>query len=268
MMRRDAKPWLTLAMFGIVSAAPLRGQDPRDALVARAFKEFDPARRQQMLVPALNPTLGPLRGAWPAGVQLLAQTLIEDGKDSTAAVWLRWAIRLSPDLQPDSVLFLPEVIAAYRTARDFVLRTRQVADSVTATRWVWPAQTNGEKTGRLEIAAAGATGVQVRGAGPIGTGANVSLNPGSYQISAIASGVDTVWITRELLPGITTILEFHPPPAAPRVAIKPPRKGKGFPVVWVGIAAVGAAGLAAFLATNATEPPAETGGIIVTFPNP
>src|SRR4029077_9023437 len=116
------------------------GHDPRDAQVARAFHELDPAGRQQLLASALNPTLGPLRGAWPVGVQLLAQTLIEDGSDSTAAVWLRWAIRLSPDLQPDTVLFLPELVGAYQSARAFVTDTRRAGDSVAVTTWLWPAQ--------------------------------------------------------------------------------------------------------------------------------
>ena len=141
MMRDIARglrfPGLVL-LLGAAGAASLRAQDPRDAQVARAFNEFDAARRVQLLTSALNPTSGPPRGAWPVGVQLLAQTLIEDGKDSAAAVWLRWAIRLSPDLQPDTVQFLPAVVAAYRSARDFVMSTRGTGDSVAATTWLWP----------------------------------------------------------------------------------------------------------------------------------
>src|SRR5712691_7115186 len=137
--RRVRFPGLVL-LLGVAGAAPLRGQDPRDAQVARAFNEFDATRRLQLLMSALNPTSGPPRGAWPVGVQLLAQTLIEDGQDSTAAVWLRWAIRLSPDLRPDTVQFLPVVIAAYRSARDFVMRTRTKADSAAPVTWLWPAQ--------------------------------------------------------------------------------------------------------------------------------
>src|SRR5712692_9048530 len=108
-MRRIALLLLALDL-GIVAQA--RAQDPRDTLVSRAFSEFDTGRRLQLLVSALDPKAGPPRGAWPVGVQLLAQTLIEDGQDSAAAVWLRWAVRLSADLQPDAAQFLPRVVTA------------------------------------------------------------------------------------------------------------------------------------------------------------
>ena len=144
-----------LVLFlSVVGAGSLRGQDPRDAMVARAFNEFDAARRVQLLMSALNPTAGPPHGAWPVGVQLLAQTLIEDGQDSLAGVWLRWAVRLSPDLQPDTVQFLPKVVVAYRSARDFVLSTRASSDSAAATTWLWPAQDSGERVGRLQVSTA------------------------------------------------------------------------------------------------------------------
>ena len=72
----DRRPRLhrLVLLLSVMGAASLRGQDPRDAMVARAFNEFDAARRLQLLMSALNPTSGPPRGAWPVGVQLLAQT--------------------------------------------------------------------------------------------------------------------------------------------------------------------------------------------------
>src|SRR2546430_15113500 len=171
-------------VLGVVGAASLRGQDPRDALVARAFNEFDAARRLQLLMSALNPTAGPPRGAWPVGVQLLAQTLIEDGQDSLAGAWLRWAVRLSPDLQPDTVQVLPRVITAYRAARDFVIRTRSLGDTMVATTWLWPTQATGEKDGKLEVAASTTPlRVNVTGFGLVGQGGNVPLAPGSYQVA-------------------------------------------------------------------------------------
>src|SRR6058998_2861321 len=198
--------WLLL-LLTLVGRASVHAQDPRDAMVARAFNEFDAAQRLQLLMSALNPTSGPPRGAWPVGVQLLAQTLIEDGQDSLAAVWLRWAVRLSPDLQPDTVQFLPKVVVAYRSARDFVLSTRAPGDSTAATTWLWPAQETGERVGRIQVAAA-AMGVPVRvevkGVGPIGAGGSIPLNPGSYQISASAVGYDSMQVSREVLPGVTT----------------------------------------------------------------
>ena len=269
-----------------LAPASLRAQDPRDALVARAFNEFDAARRLQLLMSALNPTAGPPRGAWPVGVQLLAQTLIEDGQDSAAAVWLRWAVRLSPDLQPDTVQFLPRVVTAYRSARDFVLSTRGPADSTAATTWLWPGQATGERGGRLQVGASALPmpmRVDVKGVGAMSAGGSIALKPGSYEVSASATGYDNARVTREVLPGVTTVLEFHlrptgppvaaqPPPAAPpprpQVAAGPEKKKKGFPVVVavLGVAGGGAA-LVAVLAGRGGGGNS-TGSISITFPSP
>jgi hypothetical protein len=270
-----------MLLLGIAGAAVLRGQDPREALVARAFREFDGTRRLELLMRALNPTSGPPRGAWSVGAQLLAQTLIEDGRDSAAAVWLRWAIRLAPDLQPDTVQFLPEVIAAYRSAREFVTRTRGAADASAATSWLWVVPAGDATMGRLQIVTSGPVPVRVEvgGIGLIGERGSLRLNPlrlsaGSYQIRASAAGLDSVRVTREVLPGVTTVVELQLRPVRVQVASTrppsqlPPRKKKGFPVVWAGVGAAGAVGLAAFLITMGTESAPSTGSIVVTFPGP
>jgi hypothetical protein len=270
-----------LFLLGMVGAAVLRGQDPREALVARAFREFDATRRLELLMSALNPTSGPPRGAWSVGAQLLAQTLIEDGRDSAAAVWLRWAIRLAPDLQPDTVQFLPEVITAYRSAQDFVSRTRGVADASATTTWLWAAPAGDATMGRIQIVTSGPVPVRVEvgGVGLVGERGSLRLNPirlsaGSYQIRAAAAGLDSIRVMREVLPGVTTIVELHLRPVRVQVATtRPPSqplpsKKKGFPVVWAGVGAAGAVGLAAFLITMGAESAPSTGSIVVTFPGP
>jgi len=216
-------PYELLLALGLAGVASLRAQDPRDAMVARAFNEFDAARRLQLLMSALNPTAGPPRGAWPVGVQLLAQTLIEDGQDSLAGVWLRWAVRLSPDLQPDTAQFLPKVVVAYRSARDFVLNTRAPGDSAAATTWLWPAQATGERVGRLQVSTATLAApvrVFVEGVGLIGPGGAAPVAPGSYAVNVSAAGYDSVRVMREVLPGVTTVLEFRPRSALVRLTNK------------------------------------------------
>jgi hypothetical protein len=277
-----AKPlslWGVVMSLSVGGTVSLLGQDPRDACLAQAYKEFDAGRRQQLLMRCLNPSAGAPRGAWPLGVQLLAQTLIEDGHDSVAEVWLRWAVRLAPDLQPDTVQFLPRVIAAYRSARDFVSRTRTLGDSVTATTWLWPAQESSDAAGRLQVAAALGVPVQVavQGVGPIGVGGSIALGPGSYEITASATGYDNVRVTREVVPGVTTVLEFHPRSALAAVAppVKTPaaktqapgsqvatQKKKGFPVVWVVVGAAAAGGAVALLAHKSSP---TTGSMTYTF---
>lgn len=288
-MRHYRATTLRVGVFGfllnVVVAAALVGQDPRDALVARAFNEFDAARRQQLLMSALNPMAGPPRGAWPVGVQLLAQTLIEDGKDSVAAAWLRWAIRLSPDLQPDTVQFLPRVVAAYRAAHAFVSQTRSPADSAAVPAWLWPTQGAADSVGRLQVAGPSAMPmrVEVKSVGPIGLGSTIPLSPGSYHIIASAQGYDSIRVTREVVPGVTTVLEFHFRSAAAVARVTPkrpaeevthptgaqPQTKKGFPWVWVAVGGAGAVALAVLLSGKPPQPPPRTyGGIIITFPSP
>jgi hypothetical protein len=283
---------LGLVMGG---AAALNAQDPRDAMVARAFNEFDTQRRLQLLVAALNPTAGPPRGAWPVGVQLLAQTLLEDGRDSLAGAWLRWAVRLSPDLQPDTVQFLPRVADAYRAARGFVNRTRSRTDSLAQTTWLWSGQESGDAQGRIQVAATGAPlRVEIRGVGVVGPGGSVPLTAGSYDIGVTAAGFDSVHITREVLPGVTTVVDFRPlarpttlaaqpaqrpvvTPAAPPRAAPPPaaparqpvaQQKKKFPVMWVAIGGAAVLGAALLLGGGGDGNGASTGGITITFPNP
>jgi hypothetical protein len=216
-MRRGIATGLPLGgltlLLSVAGAGSLRGQDPRDACLAQAFKEFDPGHRQQLLMCALNPSAGSPRGAWPLGVQLLAQTLIEDGKDSIASVWLRWAVRLSPELQPDTERFLPRVVAAYRGARDFVSRTRSSWDTAVATTWSWPAQdaAQAQGPGRIQVntSATAPARVFVQGVGLLGPGASAPVAPGSYAVSASAAGYDSARVTREVMPGVTTLLDFH-----------------------------------------------------------
>lgn len=265
-----------MLLASLTGAAVLQAQVPCDSMVARASNEFDTARRLQLLLGAVDPTICPPRSnSWPVAVQLLAQTLMEDGKDSVAAVWLRWALRLVPGMQPDTIQFLPRVVAAHRAARDFVIRTGSRGDTATATTWLWSTRIASEPMGRLQVSTRGVTDavrMSAEGVGPIAPGGIASVAPGSYAVSVSAAGYDSLRVTREVLPGVTTALEVRlhsalalqppPPPAAA------PQKRKKFPVLLVaaGAAAVGAVALLA--GGGGGGDGATTGGITFTFPNP
>ena len=264
--------WRCLFVLSLASPS-LRAQVSRDSLVDRALTEFDATRQIQMLVTALNPSLGPPGASWSVGVQLLAQTLIDQRRDSSAAVWLRWAIRLAPDLQPDTVQFLPRTATALGQARDFVARTTAAGDTATVTSWVWSAQGNDEATGRIQLVPPGVAAMQVSVDGVArDPAAPVQLAPGSHEVSAWAAGYDRVHVTREVLPSVTTVLEFrlHPlvaevPP--PQLPTSPPvqsvsRRGRRFPWMWAALG-VGGAGAAVWFITRP-----RTGGITITVPNP
>jgi hypothetical protein len=281
-----------LLLLGLFVTTPLRAQNRRDSLVAAASAAFDATHRVGLLVSALDPALGRPGPSWTTGVGLLAQTLVEEGKQTVADAWLRWALRVAPDFQPDTVQLLPRVIAAYGAARGLVERTRSPQDSLATTKWRWPAGDNIESVGGLIVTATAVAvpvSVVVIGVGQIAVGERVPLPPGSYAIRAQASGYDSVQVTRETLPGVTTVVELHLPPvmARPLVAaeappaevppvVPPPTElehGRGgrFPWLVVGLGAVGVGALVAILAGGSNGGGGGgggTGGIIITFPNP
>jgi hypothetical protein len=265
-------------LAGVARVAPLRAQARRDSLVAAASAEFDAGRRVQLLVSAVSLDLGPpTEGPWATAVQLLAQTLIEEGQDAEAAAWLRWAVRLAPDLQPDTVQSLPQVVTAFRAARQFVRQTTTVQDSAMATSWIWPASAAGLETGRMQIAASAVPAsaqLTVEGIGVVRAGAAQQLAPGSYAVLAWAAGYDSVRVTREVLPGVTTLLRpnlrLAPTPRVPasqsQIAQRPHKR---FPWVIAALGVVGAGGVVALLAGGGGGgSTGGTGGIIIHFPNP
>lgn len=273
-----------LLLLGL-AAPPLRAQDPRQGAVSRAFNEFDSSRRLDLLAPALDPSLGPLEGWWPVGVQLMAQTLLEEHRDSLAATYLRWALRQAPGFQADTVQFLPEVVAAVGDARQFVGQTARASDSLASTSWRWPAEGSTDTTGQLQVTAPTATGLRAyaTGVGAIPLGSPTILPPGSYRLSAAGAGYDSLEVTREILPGATTMVELRPrrapiaasPPPAARIPAantaveSQPRKKFPWVIVAGGAAAAGIAVVA--LSGGGKEsppPPPTTGSISFTFPNP
>ena len=247
-------PVLYLAWSAEVSA-----QNPRAETVRRAVAELDAGRRVNLLAVALNPLAGPVDTAWASAVQMLAEALLERGDVRLAAVWLRWALRQTPDLKADTVRFLPEVAVALQAAREFVARTRTPDDSLPREEWRWPAQDVLAGQGRLQVDASipAAASVWVSGEGMDTTLVTqaLALAPSSYGLQARAPGYRDAAITREVLPGVTTVVAFRlrplpvqvaqAPAAAPPVPRRPAAvapKRKGFPWLWVGVGAAAVTG--------------------------
>jgi hypothetical protein len=214
-------------------------------------------------------------------VQLLAQTLLDEGQDSAAAVWLRWALRVSPRFAIDTVRFLPQVAAAYEAARELVTRTSIPGDTAVETSWRWGAPTTEHDPGRLEVASGSvpdSVQLSAEGVGFISPGAGASTTPGSYLIRAWAAGHDSVRVTREVLPGVATVLRVRLQPSARPVppmvvsqqpSVVAPAHKKRFPWVWAALGAAGAGTLVAVLGGGSNPPPPpSTGGIIIPFPFP
>lgn len=209
MIRRIATAAVVLAAWSSTATA----QQSRAELLrtaSAAYDDFAPDRAIDLLKAAVNPALGPTDTAWVRGVHLLTQILIEGGNQELAKTWARWATRVAPGMAVDTVNFVAGVVSSLREARAFT-RGRTAGDVVTRTSWRWVARGSSERNGRIGVDPAGmavAVNARVVGGGLIPTGVGLSLAPGSYEIEAAAPGYLPVRLSREVLPGVTTVLAF------------------------------------------------------------
>jgi len=225
-------------LAGALSVLPLTtatlSAQTRDELIRQAQQHYDNFETEPALnnlKAALDPTRGPRDSLWGQAVHLLAQIYVEEDNQDLAQAWLRWAMRLNPNMRVDEALFLPEVIDASDAARQFVRTTASAGDSVAETSWEWPLGRTIQNAGQIRIQPSGLTApVRVLvGGRQIEEGRTVTLDPGSYDIQAAAEGYRTVRIEREVLPNVTTVLRFRllslvvatRPEAAPDTALPP-----------------------------------------------
>jgi len=286
-MRRGQHWIVCFAAVSTVMATPCWAAAQQGAALIRegigAYNDFDPQRALPLLRRGVDPKAGPRDSLWATGVQYLAQILYEQGDEAGARAWVRWAVRLTPDLKLDTLNLLSQVIAEFRAARAATAPAPE--DARVGTEWVWPSTDPGSGPGRMEVRLGGAPAAltaTVVGRGVLGP--RLSLPPGTYEIEARAPGYRLVRVTRDVLPGITTLLGFtlqpEPPlaagakPPAPAPALPPPPvavKKKGhFPWALVVLGAAGAGAAAALLGgkSGSGSPPPSTGGITVTIPGP
>ncbi len=213
MTRNKSFSWGVLALLLAFSlAVPSFAHAQRDQLIRNAMQAYDDFETETalgLLKVAVNPAVGATDSVWAAGIQLLSQMLIEEGQDSLANVWMRWAVRTAPDMRVDRVTYLPEVVAAYESARRMI-GTGEAGDEVTETSWEWQAGIS-EEMGEFRLSATGISAplsIDIVGIGPVGTGSPIRLRPSSYTVRASAEGYLETEVTREVLPGIVTVLDF------------------------------------------------------------
>jgi hypothetical protein len=207
---------LLLAVLAGCLVAPLRAQAGRGQLIAsgvEAYANFQPQRALQLLSLGVDPSLGTLDSLWDVGVQNLIQILLEQRQDSIADLWARWALRQKPSFTVDSVNFLPTVGEAFQRA----LRSPpDPRDVVVNTTWRWASAPALRAPGSVR-AAPGRTAGRVRllvvGVGVVQAGDSLVLAPGSYRFEASAEGFLSAEVTREILPGVQTIIAFDLLPA-------------------------------------------------------
>ncbi|HEX9729897.1 MAG TPA: trypsin-like peptidase domain-containing protein [Gemmatimonadales bacterium] len=209
--------WLTLAVALLCRPATLAGQDGPTLIrqaISAADDDFDTDRAAVLLRRGLNPSIGPVDALWARGVTYLAQILSDGGQEALMTVWIRWALRQMPDLQPDPSLIVSSVADAFETAR--AATVPGAGDAVTTAAWAWPAGDPGSAPGRLNVRpppVAIPLNILVVGQGLVTPGQSLSLSPGTYEIQVSAPGYASASVAREVLPGITTNLTFTLQPA-------------------------------------------------------
>ncbi len=282
---RGSTQWIVpIVAVVVLMTAPVEAAAQQGAGLIRegigAYNDFDPQRALPLLRRGVDPKAGPRDSLWALGVQYLAQILYEQGDEPGARAWIRWAVRLSPAAKLDTLNLLSPVITEFQKAR--AATALGPDDARATTEWSWPSTDPGSGPGRMELrpegAPAGAT-VTIAGHGTVSP--RLSLPAGSYEIEARAPGYRPVRVTREVLPGVTTLLGFALQPevpvaaAAPRPAPAPPpppvaAKKKGhFPWAVVVLGGLGAGAAAALLGgKGGGGTTSSTGRITIRFPNP
>ncbi len=205
---------LAVVLVGVaVAAGRLEAQDPRTLLQQgiQAFNDFDPDRALPLLRRGVNPTTGARDSLWAVGVQYVVQTLFDQGQVAQAGVWARWGMRLAPTMRLDEINLVSEVVDSLEAGR--AAAAAQPGDALTTTAYSWPSGDPGGGQGRVDItpmALPVPVDVLVLGGGVVIAGRGLGLAPGSYVIRASAQGFQTVEVTREVLPGVTTVVSFGP----------------------------------------------------------
>lgn len=200
-----------LALLTLSKPVALTAQDTRQDFVTRAVAEPDPTRQRELLQAALDPALGPGDSIFGVAAQYLAQNFLQAGQDSLASVWLKWAIRYSPGMQPDTLQFPQSVVSAYRAAQE-VVSQQGAAAQTPRVDFAWPTLTVGEGPGSLRVsrsAAAVTPQILVRGVGLLNLDERVTLGAGTYTVEGSAAGYLSQTATVEILPGVTTIVAFN-----------------------------------------------------------
>jgi hypothetical protein len=207
-----------LAVLLTPGAAPLAAQQNRAELIDQARNEFDLDVRLDLLARAVDPGLGAADSLWAVAAFDLAQLLVGSAQPEGASLWLRWAARHGPEWPIDRTYYSPSMIEAYERAVADVRGGVGPDDDAVATGWRWPGRFDAAAPGVIEVATADPAvplTVSVEGVGSVTIGRSGPVAVGTYEIVAAADGFEPARVTREVLPGVTTMLEFDLAPLLP-----------------------------------------------------
>lgn len=216
-MRMSGTAWtVALGLMMVVAVDPAKAQD-RSELISQARAQTSDSLAMDLLMRAANPDLAPRDSLWAVSVHDLALTLIGLGDEATASLLLRWSARHGADWPVDRTL-PPPVVDAYDQAVAAVQSAGNLGDPGVTTDWQWPAVFDASAAGGVTVNATDPTAlltVQIDGQGQVSAGEQRSLAPGTYEFVATAEGFEPASVSREVLPGVTTVLQFDLAPVLP-----------------------------------------------------
>lgn len=221
-------------LIAAMTASPLAAQS-RDSLLAgrRAYERAELADATRLL--PLGLAVSQQRDSvWASGAHMLLDALLEQGRDSLAQLWARWALRIQPGLPVDSNAFPPRVARVFDAARATV--AERVLDSTAAAAVTWEPIGDGGARGQFRFArGSNAELAIIEGTGTLLRGESRAVNAGTYTVRFGTTAGPS--ITLEIPPGLAAVVMSRPAAAAAaRPAAPPP------PRVLVLRGAAGAAG--------------------------
>ena len=205
-----------VAVATLLYATPLVGQTQREDLIRQGRESFEDTVALKRFFAASDPALGASDSLWVVANEQVAETLRALDRGTLANVWLRLVARHGRTWSIDPVRFLPETVTAYGAAADSVDATTDMGTARTS--WQWPTEFDATARGTVRATASDpgvAASVSVEGAQGTQSGESLSLPPGTYTLVVSAEGYEPVRVAREILPGVTTLLEADMLPLLP-----------------------------------------------------
>lgn len=221
---------LFFVALSVSLTASLRAQGARDSLVAgrRAYERADLDAAIRLLQVGLAG--GTLRDTlWVGGAHMLTDALLEQGKDTLAALWAKWALRTAPAMRIDSTTYPPRVAHSFERASAGIGTVLPGDTAVTTTLEPMSDAASGRGTLRFARGATASAIAMVENVATLLPGESRAMGPGTYTLRISADGFRPVSATREVLPGFATIVTPRLVRTSAAVAAAAPASGDQAP---------------------------------------
>jgi hypothetical protein len=150
-----------------------------------------------------------------AGFELADKLVLMD-QGPLASTLLRWMARHGAHLPFDPGRFEPSLVEEYNRAVSELADPDETVS--TSTTWEWPQEFEIDSEGSVQATGPSHVGpvlVALEGTDPEEAGGSVSLSPGTHSLVLFAEGFEPANVIREVLPGVTTVLNPELIPVLP-----------------------------------------------------